>query len=361
MLSTDLQRGGFPLRLARLAVGLRGRGVEPVVGCLASRGPMHEYLESAGIETFSCDAGGRFDPKCIWRLAGHVRRINPDLIHSSLFHANLAARLVGRIDRCRPLVTGSVTIEIERRWHRVGEALTCGWSDVHVANSEAVAEHLRADLGFPPERVVVIPNGVSVDEVERAPAVDRRREGLAVDVPLVLWAGRMDPVKNLPLFIEIISAVAAQMEVQAVLLGDGPERGRVESLIQRRRLEGVVRLAPWSDNVWGWLKAADLLVFPSLTEGSPNVVLEAMASGCPVIASDEPACRELIEHDKHGWLCPSRSTAAFAELVCYALAHHRERERVAKAARVRVAERHDAGAVVESWRTLYERLAGGAA
>ena len=356
MLATDLERGGLPMRLSRLAVALRTEGVEPIVGCLAPPGPVSAELDAAGIETFSCDARGRYDASCIFRLAGHVRRLDPHLVQSFLCHANVAARLAGRLDRRRPVVTGSVTVEIERPLHRLLESLTCGLSELHVANSYAVADHLCTELGFPPERVVVIPNGLSMEDIDRAPAVDRVACGVAADVPLIVWAGRMDPVKNLGTFVDVIARVRRCMPVQAVLLGDGPERPRIEDLIGERGLKSVITMTLWSNRVVGWLKAADLLLFPSLTEGSPNVVLEAMAGGCPVIAGDVPACREIIDHGVHGWLNEPCDAEGMARRVAWALLNERARRGCAIAARDRVVARYAMQRIVGMWGELFERV-----
>ena len=95
LLSTDLERGGLPLRIARMAPLLRNVGIEPVVGCLASRGPLAEQLEQQGIETFACGGRGRFDAACLGKLVRLLRHYSPDVLHAALFHANLAARLEG--------------------------------------------------------------------------------------------------------------------------------------------------------------------------------------------------------------------------------------------------------------------------
>jgi glycosyltransferase involved in cell wall biosynthesis len=356
MLSTDLERGGLPLRVVRLALRLRDADVLPIVGCLTPPGPLTSELESAGIETFSCEGRGRFDGACLLALARHLRRLDPDLIHSSLFHANLAARLVGRLDRARPIVTGTVTIEVARRWHRWLESLTFDRSDLHVANSQAVAAHLCEELGFSPERVAVVPNGVALEEIDLQPAIRREALGLPDGIPLVVWAGRMDPVKDLQTFVGVISALRSGGEVRAVILGDGAERPRIERLVGERELDDVIRMARWSTNVIGWLKAADLLLFPSLTEGSPNVVIEAMACRCPVVASDIPSCRELIEDGVHGWLRPAGDVRRFAVLMTSLLSNAALRQSTVAAARQRVVERHDMRRVVERWRSIYGQV-----
>lgn len=357
MLATDLQRGGLPLRMVRLAVGLRAYGVEPIVGCLAERGPLSAWLDGQGIEEFSCDARGAHDVLCLARLARHIRRLRPDVIHASLFHANLAARLVGRLDRPRPVVTSTVTIEIERGWHRWLEALTADRSDVHVANSAAVARHVCADLGYPPGRVITIPNGVDLAAIDASTPLDRRAERLEEGVPLLVWAGRMDPVKDLTTFVEVIEILRRRRAVQAVLLGDGPDREKVNSLIHRRRLGDVIRMAPWSDQVPAWLKAADVLLFPSLTEGSPNTLLEAMACRCPVVASDLPATRELTGEGAAGLLCAAGNVQGFAASVDRILEDGELRASITETARNGVEHRHSPQAVEIQWVDLYRSLA----
>ncbi|MFQ5428961.1 MAG: glycosyltransferase [Phycisphaerae bacterium] len=356
MLSTDLEKGGLPLRLATLARRLRAADLEPIVGCLARRGPLSAELEAAGIETFSCDAAGGFDASCLARLARQVRRLRPDLIHSALFHANLAARMVGQLDRDRPIVTSTVTIEIERRWHRLLESLTIERSDLHVANSRAVAKHLREDLGFPPRRVTVIPNGLDIAAIDAAAPARRGELGVDEQVPLIVWAGRLDPVKNLETFVRVIERVRAQRDVRALVLGDGPARPAIERLAADLRLQRVVQFFGWSENVVGCLKSADVLLFPSWTEGSPNVVLEAMASRCPVVASAVPGCAELIDTGRTGLLCPAADVACFARAVIGLLEDRSAAQRLAAAARDQVVRRHEIGAVVRVWREAYERL-----
>lgn len=351
IVATDLELGGLPLRLVRLAPYLRLSGVEPIIGCLARRGPASAMLETAGFTTFSCDASGRFDVSCLRRLASLVRRFNPDVLQGALFHANLAVRTVGQCDRARPIVTSTVTIEIERRWHRMGESLTAGMSDLHVANSDAVAAHLVDELGFPTERVTVIPNGVDADAIAAAVPVDRTAFELPTDEALLVWVGRMDPVKDLTTLVDTIHRVRAHRRVRLVLIGDGPERGVVERRIEKCQVNGIVRCVGWRQDVASWLRAADALVLTSRTEGSPNVLLEAIAAGCPVVASDLPSCRELILSPWLGRLCRVGDTAGFVQGIEAVLSGG---IRIGGAAdRRAVLGRHRLDAVAGQWNHLY--------
>jgi len=291
LLVTDLERGGTPLRLARIARGLRAAGVDVHVGCLAGPGPVSHDLDAAGFATFSCDARSPRDLGAIARLAKHVRRIRPDLMHATLTHANIAARLVGWTTRT-PVLTSTATIEIERRWHVWAERLT-GWLDRgHVAHGRALEEHVKRNLWLPAAHVHVLP-----PSMERVPArIDREaaRAQLGVDDSefAVLWIGRFDPVKRLDVVVrcaEIMNVVP----VRFLLAGDGPFRPAVEKMIRLSSTARIVSLLGWQDDLGPALSAADALLFPSRTEGLPNAVLEAMAFGVPIVASDIPSLREL--------------------------------------------------------------------
>lgn len=357
-LSTDLQRGGLPLRLCRLVLRLRDLGVTPIVGCLTTPGPLSDELSSAGIDVFACGGRGGLDVSCLWRFAEIVRRYDPDLIHASLFHSNLAARLLGRCDRPRPIITSTVTIEIERAWHRWGEWATEGLSNLHVANGLAVAAHLENELAFSPQRLAVIPNGIELSGFESAEPIDRESFGIPADVPIVLWVGRMDRVKDLATFVSAVRVVAAGRRVQAVLVGDGPERSTLLKSIRDGGASESFLLPGWSNEVARWLKAASCLVLTSRTEGCPNVLLEAMACRCPVIASDIAPCRELMTHDLHGLLAPVGDPAAFAGAIGHVLSDPVAAARRSEAAIARIEQRHDLGRVAGQWMHVYDRFLG---
>jgi glycosyltransferase involved in cell wall biosynthesis len=290
LLVTDHAEGGTPLRFARLARGLQERGAEVQYGCLAAAGPLTERLAAEGIETFAAGARGPGDLRAIARLRDAWCAWRPDLVHAALFHSNLVARWLGRRLRL-PVVTTTATIERERRWHLPLERLTAGWDCGRIVNSRTLAEHVIHDLGAPPGRVWVTSPSVAMPALR--PRDDVRR---ALDLPAgvfaVLWAGRVDPVKR----VEFILAAAQRMRGQGVwfgIVGDGPDRGRLERLADALRLQDTVRFLGWRRDWTSLLPAADAFAFPSLTEGMPNAVLEAMAAGVPVIASDRPAHREL--------------------------------------------------------------------
>jgi glycosyltransferase involved in cell wall biosynthesis len=295
LLSTDLQPGGTPLRVARLARGLHDAGVQVRVGCLSGRGPVSADLERAGLETFSCDARGPGDLGALWRLRGHLKQRRPDLVHSFLTHANVAARLAGK-SLGIPVVCSTATIEVERPWHRWAELLTAPLEAGHIVNSHALADHVVDQFALPRERITVVPPLVgAVQRVQRS--VAREKLDLPEAAFVIVCVARFDAVKRLEIAIRC-GELLAPHNVHVVLAGDGPDRGPLELIAAQSSARHSIHLLGWQNDPSFVLSAADLLLLCSLTEGMPNAVLEAMSAGVPVVASDLPTLRELAGPDE---------------------------------------------------------------
>ncbi len=356
LLVTDLERGGTPLRLARLALGLKQAGVDMHVGCLAPPGPVSAVLESEGIPTFACDARGVRDLFALRRLAKHLYRIQPDLIHATLTHANVAARLVGDWLRI-PVVTSTATIEVERRWHLIVERCTAGMDRGHIVNSRALAAHVTDAFQLSPEHIHVVPPLLSALPQCFDRGVARRGLGLPDDAFVVLWVGRFDPVKRLDIAIRC-AEMLADVPCRLVLVGDGPARPLVENLARRSPVGERIHLLGWHNDLGPALSAADAFLFPSLTEGMPNAVLQAMAFGLPIVGSDIPALRELAGENKRILLVGGHEADKYAA----AMRHLREDAEVRRALGRRAAEwaraHLDPNEAVRATLSVYKRVLG---
>lgn len=356
LLVTDLERGGTPLRLARLARGLREIGVEVAVGCLAPPGPVSRELDAAGIRTFACGARSARDWGALLRLAEHVRRIQPDVIHSTLVHANVAARLVGFLMRV-PVVTSTATIEVERRWHVSAERLTAFLDGGHIVNSTALTAHVTETFGRPIESVFVAPPLIATMDQRVGRAAARRALGVDASAFVVAWAGRLDPVKRVDLLIRCVELLPD--DTPCVMAGDGPDRARIASLVAGSRASNRIRMLGWQGDLSTLYSAADAFVFPSLTEGLPNVVLEAMAAGLPVIASDIPAHRELVGDPPRLVLVPGHDAASLADAVRRLRSRPTEAAALASRARAYATRFQDGARCAAVMASIYRAVRGG--
>jgi glycosyltransferase involved in cell wall biosynthesis len=211
------------------------------------------------------------------------------------------------------------------------------------------------NLGAPPERMTRIASGVDARHFQPGPS---RSEDMLPPRPRAVFTGRLHPQKNLDVLIDVWPAVARATGASLVLVGQGPERDRLEEKARRLGLaEKVVFAAPVPD-VADLLRAADAFVLPSVAEGMSNSLLEAMAAGLPCVASDIGGNQDLLGHEDAGLLVPGGSPERWTEALTKLLSDASLRERLGAAARRRVENEFALERIVPRYVRLYRRLLG---
>lgn len=203
--------------------------------------------------------------------------------------------------------------------------------------SEQVRQQSIAD-GISPARIVLIPNGVA-----QAPAAAdtrprlRRQLGVSDGGSLVLSVGRLAPQKGQHYLLQAVPAVLAQWpQTVFALVGDGASRPELEAEAQRLGIESQVRFLGTQANVPDWLAAADVFVLPSISEGLPVALLEAMIAGRAVVATDVGGVGEVVQDGQTGRLVPPADAPALAHGLLDLLQDEAKRSRLAAAGQERV-------------------------
>ncbi|HSD51858.1 MAG TPA: glycosyltransferase family 4 protein [Candidatus Methylomirabilis sp.] len=205
-----------------------------------------------------------------------------------------------------------------------------------------------------------IPNGVDLSLFSPATGDERRtlraRLGLPEDRILCAFVGRLTHQKDPDLLLQAW-ALVPRSQAHLVLVGDGPLRSRLEACVNSGPRKAQITFTGASANVVRYLKAADLLVLPSRAEGMSNVILEAMACGLPIVATDLPGNRDVLGEDgKLGLLVPVGNPAPLAEAIETLVASADLRRELGRAARIEVEMRFDIQRVVGQYLSLYEEL-----
>jgi len=195
--------------------------------------------------------------------------------------------------------------------------------------------------------------GIDPRPYQDAKSADRVALGLVAEDRIVLWAGRLDPVKGLELLVDAFAGIAEKCRAKLLLAGDGPLRGRLENQIAQCKLQGSVRLLGVRRDIPALLKTADVFVFPSRTEGLPNALLEAMAAGCPIVTTDVPGCRDLVQDDWTGLIVPFGEPARLAAAIERLLEDRGAAKRLAAQACAEVTSRWHLDATFRTYAELY--------
>jgi glycosyltransferase involved in cell wall biosynthesis len=285
-------------------------------------------------------------------FARWCRRIGARIVHTCELYSNLfglpAAALAGvdvRIGNRRELATAD-----KSKAQLTAQQLAYRAAHVVVANSCAAAEQLRRE-GLPQRRIAVIPNGLDLSLYNVRS--DRR------EIRRVIMVANLRPEKGHDTLLAAVPAIAHfQPNLEIVLVGDGPLRSALAENIIRRGLRGRVTLAGERQDIPSLLDASDLFVLPSTSEAFPNAVLEAMASGLPVLATRVGGIPELIESGRNGVLVDPRDPSALASAAIDLIRNPERAFAMGAAARAHVHERYSFDRMVESFAQLYDSALG---
>jgi glycosyltransferase involved in cell wall biosynthesis len=355
--STSTTVGGAEKTLFELATRLDPRrfAVAGVVS-LKPEGRYARLLAERGVKTESLGLSGAPRPADAERLAAIVDRERPDVVHAVMYQAIQLARMAKPRAAVPFKLISSPRVNYRSRslWTLLVDRWLKRRDDLLIAECGASRKFLIERLGYDPAKVIVIRNGV--DAAGRSPSENKRRELRLNDGDVLVGAvGRLDRQKGFETLIEAMARLK-ETSLRCAIIGDGPDRPRLEDLIRRRGLENSVRLLGEKDDVPSWLSAFDLYCLPSLWEGLPNSLLEAMALGLPVVASGVDGVPEAVTDGKNGLLVPPENPESLAAALESLLSDPVKRAALGAAAKAAVGERFTLARMIAEYERAYGNL-----
>src|ERR1700722_5586021 len=314
LIVTGLNRGGAEMQVFHLASGLCARGWEVKVVSLLSGGAMTDQFREAGIQVHELAVQrGIPDPRAILGLRKIIQDFRPDVVHSHMVHANLLARVTRLIFSMPALISTAHNMTEGRRWTEIAYRVTDSIGDLTTIICKAAAERYVKVGSVPLERLKVLVNGLPVEQLRPDPtsrAAMRRRLGIEGEF-VWLAVGRFEPPKD---YANLINAFAQVRSDRSVLLiaGDGPLRPDMEKLASELNISLGVRFLGVRKDIPALMSAADGYVMSSAWEGLPMVLLEAAASGLPIVATNVGGNGEVVRDGISGYLVPPSDSNALA-------------------------------------------------
>lgn len=311
------------------------------------------------------------------RLAQLIAEARSQIVHTHLWTADVIGGLAARRARVPHIVSsvqGSYFLPVGangwRRWRRRVMSRTYRgvyrWFDRVIAASAFVATDLAGRPGWrvPQGKLQVIHNGVDLARIDRAIAAraahDRGQPSETSHV--IATVANFYPIKGHEYLLRAMPAVVARCpDVRLVLAGDGDTRREMEQLTRQLGLDARVSFPGEVTNSLELMLDADLVVMPSVSEGLPITLLEAMALERPVVATRTGGIPEVVDHGTTGTLVPPRDPDALGQAISDALVGRARAERMARRARAVVRGRFSADRMVEETAALYDSLVGGTA
>lgn len=367
-LITGLAFGGAETQLVYLALRMRARGWDVQVITMIAPKAYVEELQSAGIPVNSLQMSrGVPDPRALFRLARMLRRNPPHILHANMVHANLLARLTRPLAPVPVLIctaqntyespTG-VTFVKEITWREWAYRLTDPLCDVTTQVSQAGLERYVRVKAVPRDKICFIPNGVDIDHFRpNAQVRPRVRAELGLQDRFAwLAVGRFEEAKDYP---NLLHAFARLSDENAVLLiaGQGALRERMEALAHELKIAPRVYFLGLRRDVPELMNAADAYVMSSFYEGMPMVLLEAAASGLPIVATAVGGNGEVVLDSRTGFLVSAKDPSVLADAMLR-LMRLPEPVRLAmgQAGRAHVEANYSFERIIAQWERLYFKL-----
>jgi glycosyltransferase involved in cell wall biosynthesis len=364
---SSLEHGGAERQVLALAEHLDPERFEAHVCSLSPHLPLARDLASR-VPVHLIPKRWRFDLIVVARLARLLWQHHVDIVHSFLFDAEIAARLAGRLARVGAVIGSERNSDYQRpRSHDVALRVTRSMSDALVANSEAGRQFNLRTLGLPASHIHVVYNGVDTARfAPRAAGGLRRDLGIEPRQPVVGMVATFKRQKNYEMYFHVARQVAQALpDVRFVCVGDAMRDGQQGSDTYRREMRALVEalgIGPrllWlgtRDDMPDVYSTFDVAVLTSRREGTPNVLLEAMATGVPVVVTDVADNAVHVVDGVTGFVVPLDDVEAMALRVLTILADAGRRRMMGDAARLRAVERYSLAAMARSMGAVYERV-----
>ncbi len=364
-LITRLPIGGAERLLLGILRNLDPNEFESVVCCIQDRGELADEVEALGIPVIALDLmqRGGYDRAVVPSLRRIMRERHIDLIHTHLYHANLYGRLAARKESIAAIASVHNTYK-KRKWYRhLINRWLVGKTFVVTAGSEDVEKDLLTVDRLPKNKVVRLPNSIDLSRVNtpHSKAEAKQRFGFAEKDLVIGTVGRVEEQKGHIFLLEAFTKLRQRPDGQRLkllLVGDGRLLSQLKEVTERLGISEAVRFPGNIPELADVYRAIDLFAMPSLWEGLSLAMLEAMAAGLPMVATEVGGARDVLGDNQWGLLVPPHDAAALASSIGKLLDAPSATACLAAAGRERVHANYSVAALAHQLAGLYRAAIG---
>ena len=315
----SLETGGAERFLVSLLRSIDRERIHPVVCCLNWKGAWASEVEEKDIKVIALHKKSGVDFRAFLNLIKIMKEGDFDIVNTHLWTADVMGRLAAFLTGTPIVISTAQNVDIWKKWwHRVIDKLLAYRTNKIIAVSEAVKEYYHKQVGIPLSKIVCIPNAIETERYEKPGNVDYLYDELKIspDNFVLACIGRLTHQKGHHYLLESIKLVQDSLpNLRVLFVGDGELK---DELIKHAKNLGILNMIffmGYRDDIAEILHLSNALVLPSLYEGLPLCVLEAMAAGRPVIATKVGGTPKLVEDGKTGVIVPPKDITAMAEAI----------------------------------------------
>lgn len=292
-----------------------------------------------------------------------IKNFKPDILQSFLFFDNILARIFGKFMSIPVIISGQRNVEIHRSQLRnFIDRVTLPLADYIVSNSKAGKQILVNREKIDEKKIEVIYNGIDIQDFNKKQKADLAdlftSESFFSNKFIVGFIGSLTQQKGLNVLFEAAAELKEKsLNIILVLIGEGKRKQELEQLTKELGIEDIVYFTGYKDMGWKFMRLFDVLVSPSLWEGMPNVVIEAMAQGIIVVATNVGGIPELIEEGKDGFLVESKNIHALVDKISYIFNLPEEKRiEIRENAQKKIIKNYSIEKMVREYESLYQDL-----
>lgn len=286
------------------------------VCCIVGHGPMGKRLEDAGVSVVYLELKNVFDFGAVLRFRRVIKEFQPNILVTYLIHADLFGRIFGRLFGIKKIICNQRGKLLQWEFLRIIDRATKFLVTAYVVQTETAKHELMEKLRLPEEKFTVIPNAIDSKEFEFELDKNRKRAilGLLENDIVITCVSRLRRGKGHEYLFEAFENIHNDHQnTKLLIVGDGEQKQAFLNQTKNYPSKSDILFLGNRDDVKELLKISDIFILPTLGEGMSNSIMEAMASELPIITTDIPENRELIENRKTGILVPIKDASSLAK------------------------------------------------
>jgi glycosyltransferase involved in cell wall biosynthesis len=355
--------GGAEVKLLELVKEIKTRFPEtyyPIVCAVGQGGPLQERFEKMNVETYVFPKKHKYDVSLIYKVYQLLQKKRIDILQTTLFYADIIGAYTAKLAGIKKVVSwDAMTAPYHYGMKNLlAYRLASKWLTVSVAVSHAIREKIVQERHVPVDKATTIHYGVDLrhfKETKNDPY--RKKLGFHSKDIVLGTVARLSEQKGHRYLIDAVKKVVRKYpNIRVLFIGDGPLREKLEFQVHRLRLNATIQFLGFRSDIKELLGALDIFILPSLFEGLPNVILEAMACGKPVIATNVSGIPEVIVDHQTGILIPPKDSDAIAQAIFQMLRDTKKMRMMGKMSRKRVEEKFNLKQQVSAFAMLYEKM-----